>query len=188
MQRGPIENGLPAMNRVSCGSRESAGAPPTLQLPEDTVRVDVLVRKGTISNRSVYSTSFIKADASVIKRVDYDEDRLTGAKCEVLRVMGSRRTEDPSYVTWLAEDPSCVDHLGARALRRRPTIARPTSEVTTEEGSGTNAVVTSPRSSAHMGSMDCPMLKASTSRLVIHWPLGAMYPKKVSCVARPIGI
>jgi hypothetical protein len=52
-------------------------------LTEDTVRVDVLVRKGTISNRSVYSTSFVKADGSVIKRIDYDEDRLTGAQCQV---------------------------------------------------------------------------------------------------------
>ena len=52
-------------------------------LTDDTVRVDVVVRKGTISNRSVYSTSLVKGDGSVIKSIEYDEDRLTGAQCQV---------------------------------------------------------------------------------------------------------
>jgi hypothetical protein len=50
-------------------------------LTEDTVRVDVVVRKGTISDRNVYTTAFLKGDGSVIKTIDYDEDRLTGAQC-----------------------------------------------------------------------------------------------------------
>jgi len=50
-------------------------------LTDDTVRVDVVVRKGTISERNVYSTSFVRGDGSVIKTIEYDEDRLTGAKC-----------------------------------------------------------------------------------------------------------
>jgi dTDP-glucose 4,6-dehydratase len=41
------------MNRVSCGSRESAGAPPTLQLPEDTVRVVVTGGAGFIGSALV---------------------------------------------------------------------------------------------------------------------------------------
>lgn len=50
-------------------------------LTDDTVRVDVMVRKGTISERNVYATSFVKGDGSVIKTIEYDEDRLTGAQC-----------------------------------------------------------------------------------------------------------
>ena len=52
-------------------------------LTEDTVRVDVVVRKGTISTRSVYSTAFVKSDGVEERRIDYDEDRLTGAQCAV---------------------------------------------------------------------------------------------------------
>jgi len=50
-------------------------------LTDDTVRVDVIVRKGTISERNVYSTRFVRGDGSLIKMIDYDEDRLTGAQC-----------------------------------------------------------------------------------------------------------
>jgi hypothetical protein len=51
-------------------------------LADDTVRVDVVVRQGTISGRRVFSTSFVRMDGSVTKKADYDEDRLTGVKCE----------------------------------------------------------------------------------------------------------
>ncbi len=47
-------------------------------LTDDTVRVDVVVRKGQASGRSVYNASFVTADGSVIKITDYDEDRITG--------------------------------------------------------------------------------------------------------------
>jgi len=50
-------------------------------LTEDTVRVDVVVRKGNLSGQSVYNTSFLKADGSVIKVAYYDEDRFTGKVC-----------------------------------------------------------------------------------------------------------
>lgn len=51
-------------------------------LTNDTVRVDVLVRKGHISGGSVYKAFFVRADGSVIKIADYDEDRLAGRACE----------------------------------------------------------------------------------------------------------
>ncbi|MGH8662003.1 MAG: hypothetical protein ACREUB_09610 [Burkholderiales bacterium] len=51
-------------------------------LTRDTVRVDVVVRKGRISGQSVYNASFVNADGSVIKKTDYDEDRITGKVCE----------------------------------------------------------------------------------------------------------
>ena len=51
-------------------------------LTPETVRVDVVVRKGHVSGQSVYNASFVKADGSVIKKTDYDEDRITGKVCE----------------------------------------------------------------------------------------------------------
>ena len=51
-------------------------------LTDDTVRVDVVVRKGNLSGQSVYNTSFLKADGSVIKVAYYDEDRFTGKVCK----------------------------------------------------------------------------------------------------------
>ena len=50
-------------------------------LTGDTVRVDVVVRKGRLSGRSVYNASFLNADGSVVKKTDYDEDRITGKVC-----------------------------------------------------------------------------------------------------------
>ena len=51
-------------------------------LTDDTVRVDVVVRKGHLSGRPVYNASFVRANGAVIKTTDYDEDRLTGKVCE----------------------------------------------------------------------------------------------------------
>jgi hypothetical protein len=51
-------------------------------LTDDTVRVDVVVRKGNLSGQSVYNASFVKADGSVIKVAYYDEDRFTGKVCK----------------------------------------------------------------------------------------------------------
>jgi hypothetical protein len=50
-------------------------------LTGDTVRVDVVVRKGRLSGQSVYNASFLSADGSVVKKTDYDEDRITGKVC-----------------------------------------------------------------------------------------------------------
>ena len=47
-------------------------------LTDDTTRLDVVVRKGLLTNRNVYGTSFYRADGSLIKKQDYDEDRLFG--------------------------------------------------------------------------------------------------------------
>jgi len=52
-------------------------------LTDDTVRVDVIVRKGYASGKSVYNATFLKADGSTAKTETYDEDRLTGASCDL---------------------------------------------------------------------------------------------------------
>jgi len=52
------------------------------ELTDDTVRLDVIVRIGRTSGRGVYSTSFLRADGTVIKKADYDEDRLVGKVCD----------------------------------------------------------------------------------------------------------
>ena len=51
-------------------------------LTDDTVRVNVVVRRGVISAKNVFSTAFISADGSVLKTVDYDEDRMVGKVCD----------------------------------------------------------------------------------------------------------
>jgi hypothetical protein len=51
-------------------------------LTDDTVRVDIVVRRGWTTGRGVYAVSFLKADGSVIKNVTYDEDRFVGRVCE----------------------------------------------------------------------------------------------------------
>jgi hypothetical protein len=51
-------------------------------LTDDTVRVDIVIRKGWASGRGVFATSFLRADGSVIRTVDYDEDRFVGRVCE----------------------------------------------------------------------------------------------------------
>ena len=65
--------------------------PPALfdDLTDDTVGVDVVVRKGHASGRSVYNASFARADGSVIKVADYDEDRITGKVCKSYDLRGS---------------------------------------------------------------------------------------------------
>ena len=50
-------------------------------LTDDTTRLDVVVRKGLLTNRNVYGTSFYRPDGSLIKNKDYDEDRLVGQTC-----------------------------------------------------------------------------------------------------------
>ena len=51
-------------------------------LTDDTVRVDVVVRKGVLSKKNVFDTKFLADDGSVIKTNDYDEDRIVGRRCE----------------------------------------------------------------------------------------------------------
>ncbi len=51
-------------------------------LTDDTVRVDVVVRMGRTTGRGVYDASFRRADGTVIKKIDYDEDRLVGKVCD----------------------------------------------------------------------------------------------------------
>jgi hypothetical protein len=50
-------------------------------LTRDTVRVDVVVKKGRLTGQSVYNASFVNADGSVVKNTNYDEDRITGKVC-----------------------------------------------------------------------------------------------------------
>jgi hypothetical protein len=58
-------------------------------LTDDTVGVDVVVRKGHASGHSVYNASFVREDGSVIKIADYDEDRITGRVCKSYDLPGS---------------------------------------------------------------------------------------------------
>ena len=51
-------------------------------LTDDTVRVDVVVRMGRTSSKGVYTTEFLRSDGSLIKKIEYDEDRLVGTVCE----------------------------------------------------------------------------------------------------------
>jgi hypothetical protein len=51
-------------------------------LTGDTVRVDVVVRKEYTSERTMFTTSFIRADGSLIKTVEYSEERVVGKACE----------------------------------------------------------------------------------------------------------
>jgi len=51
-------------------------------LTDDTVRVDIVIRKGWASGRGVFATTFLRADGSVIRTVEYDEDRFVGRVCE----------------------------------------------------------------------------------------------------------
>lgn len=51
-------------------------------LTNDTVRVDIVVRRGWTSGKGVFAASFLKADGSVAKKVEYDEDRVVGKVCE----------------------------------------------------------------------------------------------------------
>ncbi len=58
-------------------------------LTGDSVGVDVVVRRGHASGRSVYNASFVRTDGSVIKVADYDEDRITGKVCRSYDLRGS---------------------------------------------------------------------------------------------------
>jgi len=50
-------------------------------LTDDTAKVNVTVRRGVISGKNVFSTSFLRTDGSVIKTAEYDEDRMVGRVC-----------------------------------------------------------------------------------------------------------
>ena len=50
-------------------------------LTDDTVSVDLVVRKDLATGKSVFSASFKRADGAVIKSTEYLEDRLTGKAC-----------------------------------------------------------------------------------------------------------
>ena len=51
-------------------------------LTDDTERVHVVVQKGSMSRKNVFHTSFLRADDSVIKTMNYDEERVIGKRCE----------------------------------------------------------------------------------------------------------
>ena len=51
-------------------------------LTDDTVRVDVVVRKDFASGKGIFRASFMRADDSVIKSTEYDESKLIGKPCE----------------------------------------------------------------------------------------------------------
>lgn len=51
-------------------------------LTDDTASVQVVVRKGIVSTKNVFNTSFLRTDGSLIKRIDYDEERMIGRVCK----------------------------------------------------------------------------------------------------------
>ena len=52
-------------------------------LTDDTVAVEVVVARGRASGKSLFTTTFLRADGSQIKTVHYDEDRLVvGKPCD----------------------------------------------------------------------------------------------------------
>ena len=51
-------------------------------LTDDTVSVDVSVRKDFISGKGMLTVSFKRQDGSVIKSGEYSQDRLIGKSCE----------------------------------------------------------------------------------------------------------
>lgn len=52
-------------------------------LTDDTACVSVVVRRGTISGKNVFKTSYLRADGSEIKCLDYDEERMIGRVCKL---------------------------------------------------------------------------------------------------------
>ncbi|MEQ1772978.1 MAG: hypothetical protein ABL891_04260 [Burkholderiales bacterium] len=53
-----------------------------VDLTDDTVSIDVVVRKEFTAGKGVFSASFIRADGTLIKSKDYAEDRMLGKVCE----------------------------------------------------------------------------------------------------------
>jgi hypothetical protein len=51
-------------------------------IPGDTVKVIVIVRRGIIFGKSVFETSFIGSDGADIKGINYEEDRVVGKACQ----------------------------------------------------------------------------------------------------------
>jgi hypothetical protein len=50
-------------------------------LTRDTIRVDVVVRKGRLSGQNVYNATFVNGNGIVVRTAAYDEDRITGKVC-----------------------------------------------------------------------------------------------------------
>ena len=87
-------------------------------LTDDTVKVDVTVRMGRSSGKSVYNVVFVRGDGGVIKRVDYDEDRLVGRVCECYEqsrsgYYGRKDGVDFRIVSYLVAAPGPIT-LGGR--------------------------------------------------------------------------
>lgn len=51
-------------------------------LTDDTVSVDVLVRRDFLSGKSVFSVTFKRQDGSTVKNKEYSQDRMTGTVCD----------------------------------------------------------------------------------------------------------
>ena len=88
-------------------------------LTEDTVRVDVIVRMGRSSGKSVYNVSFLKADGGLIKKADYDEDRLVGRVCDCYEqsrsgYYGRKEGLDYRIVSYLVVAPGPITLGGGR--------------------------------------------------------------------------
>ena len=80
-------------------------------LTGDTIKIEVLIKKGFTSGKSVYSASFLRADDSLIKCTDYDEDRLIGRTCRSYNqkksgYYGTKNGFDYRLVLYTSEPPT----------------------------------------------------------------------------------
>lgn len=51
-------------------------------LTDDTVSVDVSVRRDFLSGKSVFGVAFKRQDGATVKNKEYSQDRMTGTVCE----------------------------------------------------------------------------------------------------------
>ena len=79
-------------------------------LTDDTVRVDVEARR-SFTGKCAFNVSFIRSDASVIKKVEYAEERILGKVCKAYnpkrtRYDGKHDGFDHRLVIYVSDEPS----------------------------------------------------------------------------------
>lgn len=79
-------------------------------LTDDTARVDVEVQK-SFTGKCAFSVSFIRHDASVIKKAEYMEERIIGKVCthfspKNTQYIGKRDGFDHRLVSYISDEPS----------------------------------------------------------------------------------
>ena len=79
-------------------------------LTDDTIRVDVEVRK-SFTGKCAFNVTFIRNDASVIKKAQYLEESILGKVCKFFsqkntRYIGKRNGFDHRLVSYTSDKPS----------------------------------------------------------------------------------